>query len=374
MLLAAAVIALVAASLPAVIYLRNLGHYRAPGPPPGDVGELSILIPARNEAAGIRDALASALASENVRVEVVVLDDASTDGTAEVVQAVAAADPRVRLVPGPPMPVGWAGKQHACWCLAAAARHDRMLFLDADVRLEPDGAARLVHYFENGRADLLSGIPRQVTGTWMERLLIPLIHFLLLSYLPMARMRHDRHSAFGAGCGQLFLTGRSAYEKSGGHAAIRSSYHDGLQLPRAYRRARLRTDLCDATAVASCRMYGSATDLWNGLAKNAGEGIGSARGIVPWTILLGCGHVLPFALLAAAAWLPGTPRALAAAACALSMLPRLLAVRPYRQSWTSALLQPIGISLLLTIQWYAMARRLVGRPVGWRGRTPADTS
>lgn len=305
-------------------------------------------------------------------MEVLVLDDSSTDGTAEIVRSIAEADARVRLIPGPPLPAGWAGKQHACWCLAQAARHERLLFLDADVRLAPDGAARLVHFLDACRANLVSGIPRQITGTWLERLVIPLIHFLLLGYLPLRRMRHDRHPAFGAGCGQLFLTRRSAYDAAGGHAAIRASFHDGLQLPRAYRRARLRTDLCDATPLASCRMYHSAAQLWNGLAKNAGEGIGAAAAIGPWTILLAGGHILPFVLLAGAAWLPATPRALAEAAAALSLLPRLLAVRPYRQSLASALLHPVGVGVVLAIQWSALARRMAGRPVGWKGRLPAS--
>ena len=107
----------------------------------------------------------------------------------------------------------------------------------------------------------MSGLPRQETGSWLERLVIPLAHFLLLGYLPMFAMRWFRHPAFGAGCGQLFLARKSAYQAAGGHDAIRSSRHDGLMLPRAFRRAGLRTDLCDATDGVSPELAERRQDL-----------------------------------------------------------------------------------------------------------------
>src|SRR5205807_74198 len=126
-------------------------------------------------------------------------------------------------------------------------------------------------FLEKSGAALVSGIPRQETGTFFERLLIPLIHFILLGFLPMKRMRSTRKPAYAAGCGQLFLARRMAYDAMGGHAIIRSSLHDGLTLPRAFRRAGFQTDLCDATDLATCRMYCGAGEVWHGLAKNATE-------------------------------------------------------------------------------------------------------
>ena len=96
-------------------------------------------------------------------------------------------------------------------------------------------------------------------------------------------MRRSRHPAYGAGCGQLFLARREAYETAGGHAAIRATLHDGVKLPRAFRAAGLRTDLFDATDVASCRMYRNAGEVWRGLAKNATEGLAAPGKIVPAT-------------------------------------------------------------------------------------------
>jgi hypothetical protein len=366
-----AVAVCVLAALPAYLFLRNLPYY-APPPMPGEERPgVSILIPARNEEAGIRAAVESALASKGVDAEVIVLDDHSTDATAGIVHDLSRRHGSVRLVRGSELPPGWSGKQFACFQLANHARAEYLLFIDADVRLEPDGAARLVAFQRQSGADLVSGVPRQLTGTLTERLVIPLIHFLLLGYLPMWLMRMMNHPALGAGCGQLFLSTRSGYFAVGGHEAVRDSFHDGVKLPRAFRRAGLRTDLCDATEIASCRMYHSAGQLWSGLAKNAGEGIGSGRAIVPWTLMLFGGGVAPFVLAAGYSGLAVHQRWPVAVACVLALLPRFVAASRFRQSWLGAALHPVGICLLLAIQWYALVRRLAGRPVGWKGRTPA---
>ena len=334
---------------------------------------VSLLIPARNEEASIGPAVAAALANRGVELEVLVLDDRSEDATAEVVQAMARRDDRVRLVRGPELPHGWCGKQHACWVLAQEARHPLLVFIDADVQLAPDALARMARFLVESGADLASGFPRQETVGLLEKLVIPLIHFILMGFLPIQRMRQSLDPRFAAGCGQLFITRRVAYDHSGGHSSIRQTLHDGLKLPRAYRSAGLRTDLFDATDLAVCRMYRSAAEVWNGLAKNAGEGLASPRLIVPMTVILLGGQVLPLVLfIAARASFPGPWYGLSVGwlfgALAVSCYARwVLAIR-FRQSWVGAMLHPIGVLVLVAIQWYALARSLAGRPSAWKGR------
>jgi hypothetical protein len=366
------------AVLPAVLAAVNAVFFR---PPPRDTAmsqAASVLVPARNEEASIAACVEAVLASRGVELEVIVLDDHSTDRTAEVVREIAAKDPRVRLESAPELPDGWCGKQHACFAMSRIARHPLLTFLDADVRLTLDALARLAAFRERVGAALVSGFPRQETGTLLEKLVIPLINWLLVDYLPMVGMRLSRWTAFGAGCGQWFLTDRDSYAAVGGHAAVKASLHDGLTLPRAYRRAGFRTDVCDATGLAACRMYSDAAGVWFGLAKNAREGMASAGQLPVWTLLLGAGHVLPPVLLAAS-FLAGDPAAVlvAGAACALSLGLRLATAVWFRASLLGAVLHPLGVLLLLAIQWFAAYRALVGRPVGWKGRahpggTPID--
>ena len=370
-----AVAGLALAALPAVLTLANL---RVFAPPPaalaGTQPQVSVLVPARNEAAAVGRLCRDVLASTGVDLELVILDDSSTDGTAEIVRQIAAADPRVRLVSGGPLPAGWCGKQHACWQLSQAARHDTWVFLDVDVSPAPDAVARAVAFLDASGAALGSGFPRQATACLLDWLLLPLIHFILLGFLPLARSRRDGAPGLAAGCGQFFVTRRADYDRAGGHAAIRASLHDGVKLPRAYRRAGLKTDIFDASGIASCRMYERNGDVWRGLSKNATEGIGAPATIVPFTLLLGGGQILPVALMATglAAGFSGWPWwavPVGVLAVVLAWLPRFPEAVRFRQSLTSAVLHPLGVAVFLAIQWVALARKLLGLRTTWRGRS-----
>lgn len=368
--------ALALAALPAGLTLANVRFFtRAPRPAPGGpVPRVSVLVPARDEARVIGRLAAAVLASRDVDLELVVLDDDSRDDTARIITDLATADPRVRLVRGQPLPAGWCGKQHACFQLAQAARHDILLFLDADVALEPDAVSRAVAFLDTRGVDLASGFPRQETSCLLDWLLIPLIHFVLLGYLPLAVARSDNRPGLAAGCGQLFVTRREAYRRCGGHAAIKASLHDGIKLPRAYRAAGLSTDLFDAGDIARCRMYGTNREVLRGLGKNATEGIAAPGSILPFTLLLAGGEILPVVLLGfglAGGWKewPAWGVATTLVAAFAAWLPRLLAVNRFGHSLTSALAHPFGVAVFLGIQWVALIRRTLGLQTSWRGRT-----
>jgi hypothetical protein len=373
-----AVIAVALAALPALLTTANLRVFsRAPRPQDASTPpRVSVLVPARNEAAAIERLARDVLASRDVDLELVILDDDSTDGTGAIVERLSREDGRVRLVRGKPLPSGWCGKQHACWQLAAAARDNILVFLDTDVAPTPDAIARSVAFLNASGAALVSGFPLQQTGSVLEWLLLPLIHFVLLGFLPLARSRTDNTPGMAAGCGQLFITRKADYDRAGGHAAIRASLHDGIKLPRAYRRAGLRTDIFDATDIANCRMYTRSLDVWKGLAKNATEGIGGPATIVPFTVLLAGGQILPFALIGfglATGW-HNWPAWAVAAAClgvALAYVPRFLEAARFGQSLSSSLAHPLGIAVFLAIQWFALIRRLLGLKTSWRGRALA---
>jgi glycosyltransferase involved in cell wall biosynthesis len=378
---AVAVVVAVCSLLPAVLFLWNLALYRPPRESVAvGLAPVSVLIPARNEERSIAAAVASVLASRGIQLEVVVLDDSSTDRTAAIVAALAAADSRVRVQSAPPLPAGWNGKQHACYRLASLARHDTFCFLDADVRLAPDALARMASFLDASRSDLVSGFPFQETETLLEWLLLPLIHFVLLAYLPIAGMRwFPRVPGFAAGCGQFLMVRREAYQRSGGHAEIRATMHDGLLLPQLLRKRGCRTDIADLTDLATCRMYRNASEVWSGLAKNATEGIAAPSRILVFSFLLFFGQIAPLPL--AAAWFMPTQAPslslvglrswvpmLLGWALAASFAPRMAAVVRFRQRLASALLHPVGIAVLLALQWYALGRKLAGRTATWKQR------
>lgn len=373
---ALAITALLLAAVPCALFIVNLRLYR-PLRSTAMIGPtaVSVLIPARNEERNIRGTLEAALANRDIDFELVVLDDDSSDGTAALVGEFARRDARVRLETAPSLPLGWNGKQHACHVLATLARNPVFVFLDADVRLVPDALIRLATFMQESGADLISGVPRQKLGTFSDHLLLPLIHFVLLGFLPLAIMRRrDSSPACSAGCGQLLVVNRDAYFASGGHAAFRSEMHDGLKLPRAFRSAGFRTDLFDATDLATCRMYCTNAEVWRGLSKNAVEGLAAPKTILPMSIALFGGQVVPFVLMASATFLSPMTLIIAACASTLALLPRLLAIGRFQHSLGSALLHPFGVAALLGIQWHAFIRHLLGKPSAWKGRQYAAST
>lgn len=332
-------------------------------PPVGAAGDralVSICIPARNEEANIEAAVRGALASQGVDVEVLVYDDESTDRTPRLLAELCAADSRVRAVPTQPLPAGWNGKQWACQRMGSAARGDWLLFTDADVRLQPDGAARAMREAVALKAALISTVPRQVTGSLAERVVVPLIHWMLLSWLPMPRMRSTNDPATSAGCGQFLLVRREAWASVGGHARHADSMHDGIKLPRTLRREGHHTDLFDGTDLVSCRMYQGVGQVWRGFTKNAYEGLGSPVVLGVFTVLEG---------LTLAAWpLAIAGSRVALVAVALQLVQRGAMALRFRQSWVGVLLHPVGLACLLAIQWTSWWLHRTGQRT-WRGRT-----
>ncbi|MDQ2867582.1 MAG: glycosyltransferase [Verrucomicrobiota bacterium] len=367
-MIALSIIALALAAGPAISFWRNLSALdRAPAAN-GAARNVSILIPARDEALNIHAAVVAALANDGA--EVIVLDDNSSDETARLVEELAS--PRLKLVAGKPLPPGWCGKNFACAQLAAAATRELLLFVDADVRLAPDAAARMSAEATRRRAKMISGVPRQLTGTFSERLLVPLVHFVLFAFLPLRRMRGSRHPAFATSCGQLVMVDAAAYHAAGGHSAIRNFIHEGLMLPKKFRARGFHTDLFDATDLATCRMYRNDRDVWRGFGKNAHEGLGAPALILPATLVLCGGQVLPFLLLAFAQ----TPfqSAVSVSALLFALLPRFLAAGKFDQRVTDIWLHPFAVIALLVIQWRGLARYVRRQPATWKNRRYASSA
>jgi len=335
---------------------------------------LSVLIPARNEGKNIEAALRSILGNDHIGFEVIVMNDHSTDDTAAIVRRLAETHPDLRLVDAPPLPSGWCGKQHACYQLAKLAKGDLLVFLDADVRLSSDALGRMVSFMDTNKAALASGVPRQIFSSVADRLLIPQIHFVLLGFLPIWAMRRFKMPSMSGGCGQLFIAQKLAYDACGGHSKLPASLHDGLKLPRAFRDAGFPTDLFDATDIASCRMYSSNEETLRGLGKNAHEGLGAKGTIIPMTVMLLLSQVAPFILLVLGIVNGSAISWLVMAATTAAYLPRMIAVNHFKQPLVSALLHPISIVGLLSIQWMAFLRHRSGKPSSWKGRTYADVT
>jgi chlorobactene glucosyltransferase len=236
--------------------------------PPLSGEPLSIVIPARNEAATIETAVRSILASSYQPLELIVVDDRSTDDTANIVARLAAGDRRLRLLRGEKLPNGWFGKPWACHQGYLAASADLLLFTDADTRHEPELLGRAVGALRQERADLVTISPHQRCDTFWERLIMPQIWLLLgLRYHPRRVNRAIRERDVIAN-GQFILVGREAYRATGGHEAVRHEVAEDLALAQAFLRAGRKIHFAFAERLMETRMYHSLAHMVEGWSKN----------------------------------------------------------------------------------------------------------
>ncbi len=354
---------------------------------PAGVPLVSILVPARNEEPRLPRCLDSLLAQKYPNFEIIVLDDNSTDGTARVALERGfshEAGATRRLMSGAVLPTGWTGKGWACHQLALAARGEYLLFTDADTQHAPDCLTTTVGHAIHERADLLAAWPRQITVTWSERLVIPLIGLLILGFMPhlflwlpqrfpalAQRVPRRWLWSLGGANGQFLLFRRTAYDSIGGHESVRDHLVEDVALARRIAeriREGMRLTNCDGSEIVSCRMYENFAGVWEGFTKNLRAAFDDRLGMfVGFGLMQLVCLVLPFAMICFPGWL-GPWRKFAALEVALIYLIRVILTLRLNTSWLSCLLHPFAQLFALTIGLNSW-RLSHGKGVQWKGRT-----
>lgn len=365
-------------ALPAVAAWRSrnqqsLDDYTAT---PTRTPSVSIIIPARNEAHNIGRCVRTALAAEYPDFEVIVVDDHSTDGTAERAREAGGGDRRVRVTANDPLPAGWFGKQWACASGARRATGTLLLFADADTAHAPDLLPRLVAAQEAMDADLISVAGRQELGTFWERLVQPQVFSLLFTRFGGTHgVNTARRPTDVIANGQCLMVRRTAYDAIGGHAAVRHTVVDDLMLAQTMHAAGKRVRLVLGIDQLRTRMYTSLRELIAGWGKNAYAGgveampFGAAgRALFPFVFLSAPLLALapPLVLLLGVTGIAATSLVPAAAVATLALLAwwTLVYAGMDEPVWY-ALLFPLGAMVLAYIFVAAMLR---GRRVAWKGR------
>ena len=335
------------------------------------LGRISVCIPMRNEVHGIARTVRAWRAQSHANFELLLLDDESTDGTHAAAHAAAADDARVRVLAGLPLPAGWLGKNWACQQLADAAQGNILVFTDADVTWEPLALAALASAMQALNADLLTVWPTQQTDTWAERLLVPLMALAVLAYLPLLAVHYLPWPVFAAANGQCLAFRRSAYLRSGGHAAVRAHIVEDMAFAYAIKRNRRQLRMADGNGLVCTRMYTDWSSVRDGFAKNIRAGHGGTAALLLSTLLHCSVFVLPAAwlLLGWLAPLPGYPL-LALLLSALGIGVRALTAAFSRQRVWDALLMPLSALLMTVVALRALQWHWRGG-ASWKGRTYA---
>ncbi|MGE2712453.1 glycosyltransferase [Mycolicibacterium litorale] len=334
---------------------------RPPENPPPVAASVSILVPARDEAHRIAPTIRSLLAQQGLSdAEILVLDDRSTDGTADVVRRAAGAGPRVTVLTGTEPPAGWLGKPHACAQLAAAARGEVLVFVDADVVLAPHAVAAAVAVLREAPLDLLSPWPRQVTAGAAGRLIQPLLAWSWLTTLPLRVAERSRRPSMAAANGQFLVVEADALARAGGWGSVAGAVLDDISLARAVRAAGGRTGLADGSRLATCRMYATGRELRDGYRKSLWAAFGSPLGALAVGTMLAVVYVVP-----AAAALTGSR--VGALGYAAAVVGRMFATPWCGRRW-DAFAHPVSVLTLLALLVSSWIGQIRGT-LQWKGRT-----
>ncbi len=356
-----------------VIALSNLGALRRLGtfPAAARYPRVSVLVPMRNEERNVRPVLESLLGQQYPDFEVVALDDDSIDRTGAILSEMAGRHARLRVIAGSALPEGWHGKQWACHRLAQAATGELLLFTDADTRHGPDALRHAVSALVAERADLVSAVPKEEVRTWAEKLVVPVVPWAIIAFLPLRLAQHWRRPAFTAANGQFLLIRREAYERAGGHEAVRASVVDDLALVRRIVRAGMRWRLFDAQDDVSCRMYENARQVFDGFSKNLFGAFGFR--VLPFAFVwlwLGVVTFQPLVVLvtaAAGADVPALSVGLAGAAVGLALALWAISHAKFRFPFYLVPLYPLSTALAIGIAARSVGQAFTGR-AEWKGR------
>lgn len=334
------------------------------GPKPPRPTFVSLLVPCRNEESNIANCLSHLLQQDHPRFEVLVLDDGSTDNTAAIVRSFAGRDQRVRLISGEPLPNGWTGKNWACHQLSRQAGGEFFVFTDADNFYAPDALSRTIGWMEAYDLDLFSAFPQQITVTWSEKWLVTFFDLTVYALLPLWLTYRSSFPSLSAANGQWLAMRKYAYDRIGGHAAVRQDVVEDVELARRCKRLGLRMLTASGRDAVKGRMYRSFAQVWNGFAKNA-YGLTGFHPLpfLIFLLLLFSLCILPYGLIFVAA--VRTPALFLVAANVL--IRGVVAVKFKQPAVHSIVFHPLAMALALALAVYSMIS-YYHKGVVWKGR------
>jgi len=349
--------------------LRTLKRPRADSRLPESAPLISVMVPARDEEENIETCLKSLQAQDYPNFEILVLDDHSSDRTAEIVERLAAEDKRVRLFTSESLPEGWAGKPFACYQLAKQARGSWFLFVDADTIHAPHMLRGVLSVaIESNKPGMLSGFPRQLANSLPQKIAIPVLYFVIMSWLPIWWLHRSHRPSLAIG--QFLLFPRENYWKIGGHQAVKSRIIEDVWLGVEINRSGSRHIAIDLSPVVSCNMYQDVGAMWEGFIKWIYSVAALSR--LALAMLLAAGYAF---YLAPFYWLwrelfvaPTGWGALIIFQVVMVFGMRWLVDSRFKEPVVSAFLHPLGFTFLILSALYGGSRQVVGAGVRWKKR------
>jgi chlorobactene glucosyltransferase len=351
---------------------RALKRPRSDSRLPGLAPLVSVLIPARDEEANIKVCLESLQNQDYPNFEILVLDDNSSDNTAAIVEQMASEDNRIQLLRSEPLPEGWAGKPFACYQLAQRARGSWLLFVDADTLHAPHMLRSVLALALKLKPAMLSGFPRQLANSLPQKVAIPVLYFVIMSWLPLWWLHCSKKPRPSLAIGQFLLFPQEEYWRIGGHKIVKSRILEDVWLGVEINRGGGRHIAIDLSSVVSCNMYRSLGAMWEGFIKWIYSVAALSRAALVLLIAAGYAFFLaPFYWLWRELFVEPTPTgwgSIIIFQVAVIIIMRWLVDNRFKEPMVSTFLHPLGFSFLILTGLYGGSRQVVGAGVRWKKR------
>jgi len=319
----------------------------------------SILVPCRDEAENVSELVVTLSALDHPRIEVIFIDDNSTDGTGELLREAITNWPHMKVISAAPLPGGWMGKPWALSQGLSQATHDYIVTVDADVRLEPDALSAMDSVLQRTGSDFLSPYPSQSAVTMSERLVQPLLQWTWMTTVPLRLAMRSSRPSLAVANGQFLIVKKGALIAVGGFAAIQSSVLDDIDLARALIRGGFRGGVCDGSKIASTRMYSSFSEIRAGYGKSMSTGFGGIFGSLVVAAVMAISGFLPFIY----SFFGST---MATAALLLVVTSRVVSSISSRSLIIDSLLHPISTIVFIYLLIYS---NFFHSKITWKGRS-----
>ena len=344
---------------------------------PGYINEspplVSILLPARNEAKNIKRCLRSLARQDYPNLEILVLDDNSTDDTAKIVNEFVSKDNRIKLFTGEQLPAGWIGKCFACHQLAKLAKGDYFLFTDADTLHFKNSVTSAMSSLVINNVDAISVFARQIAVTLHERMMVPFANFFILCFLPLNLIKNSRNPLFCTAIGQFLLFKRKIYEKIGGYESVRSNILEDVHIAKEVKKHGYKFMIFDGSSNFYCRMYKNLDEVIKGYVKSLSGAFNYNIYIQSIaTILVFAVFLCPFLLLPLGILIFEWPQIIINAIIAQIMI--ILAIRiiqtiRFKNRFIDIFLHPLAVLYLLYISVLSIIKCKKSTGIYWKGRS-----
>ncbi|MEJ7779376.1 MAG: glycosyltransferase family 2 protein [Daejeonella sp.] len=321
---------------------------------------VSILIPVRDEEHNILNLLESIRGQDYQNYEVIILDDHSADNTREICDKFCSSEKRFRVLAGKELPKEWLGKNYACYQLAAESKGSFLMFLDADETISSGLINNTVHRIKFYRLDLLSLFTNQVMITWGERLIVPLMHFVLLNLLPLRLVRLSKNPAFSAASGQFMLFSAENYKENQWHEQVKNKVVEDIEIMKLVKGYGYKAETLLANGYIFCRMYKNMDEAFNGFSKNLLAGFNnSIAGLFFYLMLVVLGPIAIAYIL--------SPELLFFALALIVLSRVMISLMSGQNVWLNILLHPLQLLLMVVIA-VASVKKYLTKTIVWKGR------